>query len=89
METETTIQLVKPVKIGEVEYAEVSLSEPTALQLSKAEKSGSAIDQLITLIHLNGKLPRAAVEQMRQRDLEKCGDFFGGINSAPLSTLAI
>jgi len=78
---ELTVTLVRPINIGregaEVEYAELQLTEPTYKQLVQAGKAGSAMEQLGTLIHLNAKVPMAVVDQLRQRDLEACGAFFG------------
>lgn len=71
------LDLRQPIKVGEVTYTELHLSEPTVKQLREAEKAGSPIDQLATLVRLNAAVPAGVVDQIRQRDLGVAGAFFG------------
>lgn len=73
---ELAMTLRKPIKLGELEYATLDLTEPTVAQLRKAGKAGDAIDQLATLIHLNAKVPMTVVDQISQRDMEDAARFF-------------
>lgn len=84
---EITITLRKPIKVGEVEYTEISLTEPTAGQLRKAAKAGDSLDQVCELISLNGRIPKSAVDQMLQRDLNAASDFFARFGEASPPTL--
>ena len=76
---EDTLQLTlrKPVKVGEVEYAEFNLTEPTVAQLIASSKAGTPLEQAAQLIRLNAAVPMRAVEQMGQRDFEEAAAFFG------------
>ena len=80
-EEEKTLTLRKPVKIGEIVYDSLALREPTAGELSKANKQADPIDSMILLISLVAKVPKTAIEQMTQRDLEDAADFLGGFGS--------
>lgn len=81
-EEEKTLTLRKPVKVGDVEYDSLELREPTAGELSKANKQADPIDASIMLISLVAKVPRAAVEGLCQRDLEDAADFLGRFSDA-------
>ena len=72
-----TLRLRNPVKVGEVEYAELKLTEPTVAQLIASSKAGTPIEQAVQLIRLNAALPMRAVEQLGQRDFEAAAAFFG------------
>jgi hypothetical protein len=76
MEDTATVTLVKPVTLGELEYSELKLSEPTAEQLVAAEKVAGATASLVELIHLNAAIPRKVAGQLRQRDLQAAAGFF-------------
>jgi hypothetical protein len=80
------LTLRKPISLGELQYAEITLTEPTVAQLRKAAKAGDAIDQLATLIHLNAAVPMTVVDRMVQRDLDAAGDFFGRFSGASPTT---
>jgi hypothetical protein len=84
---EHVVPLLVPVKLGDMEYASLTLSEPTYKQLTQAGKQASPMEQLGTLIQLNAKVPMAVVEQLRQRDLEACGSFFAHFSDASPATL--
>ncbi len=73
---ELILKLRKPLKLGDIEYPQLTLTEPTLGQLRKATASGGALDQLATLIHLNAKVPPSVVDLLSQRDMEAANDFF-------------
>jgi hypothetical protein len=77
---ELTITLRKPVKLADVEYAQINLREPTAGELRKARNLGSdnGIGNAMALIHLVAQVPMAVVEQLSQRDLAEADRFLGG-----------
>jgi hypothetical protein len=81
MDDEITITFVKPIKLGEIEYSQVTLTEPTYSELVAAGKKGADLEQLGHLIHLNAKLPMAVVERLKKRDLDACAGFFGSFGS--------
>ena len=74
---EFTLELRKPLVVGEVTYASLKLREPTAGELSKANKQSDPIDTMILLISMIAMVPKTAIEQMTQRDLEEAADFLG------------
>ena len=76
MDTELTVTLSKPIKLGEIEYAELKLSEPTMKELRTSGKAGDGLDQLAMLIHLNARVPMAVVDSLCQRDIKVCDAFF-------------
>ncbi|OEZ73172.1 hypothetical protein JAB5_01430 [Janthinobacterium sp. HH103] len=86
VEEEKTLELRKPVKLGEVEYSTLNLREPTAGELSKASKAGGNVDIAIALISLIAKVPRGAVEKLSQRDFQEAADFLGSFTGGGLAT---
>lgn len=80
MEDTKTIKLRKPLTLGDMNYSEVNLREPTAGELAKATKTGGNVDAAIALISLVGGIPKTAVENMCQRDLAECSDFLGSFS---------
>ena len=75
---EKILTLRKPVKLGDVEYSQLTLREPTAGQLAKAENAAPTnADMAINLISMVAAVPRAAVERICQRDFEEASDFLG------------
>lgn len=85
-EEEKTLELRKPVKLGEVEYSTLNLREPTAGELSKATKAGGNVDIAIALISIIAKVPRGAVEKLSQRDFQEAADFLGSFTDGGLVT---
>lgn len=85
-EDEMALLLRAPIKLGEIEYSELQLSEPTCDQLIKAGKAGTPMEQLAALINLNAKVPMPVVSQMKQRDLDRAGDFFAHFSDASQTT---
>lgn len=79
---EKTLVLRKPVKVGEQEYTELHLREPTAGELSQATKQANSIDVGIALISLIAKVPKAVVNQLCQRDFAEANDFLGSFTPA-------
>ena len=86
LQEEKTITLRKPVKVGDVEYTTLDLREPTAGELSKANKAGDNIDLAIALISMIAKVPRAAVDQLCQRDFQEANDFLSSFMADGLTT---
>jgi hypothetical protein len=82
IQTETTITLAKPVNVGSVQFAELKLTEPTLGQLRKAEALPGVLDQLAMLVHLTANVPPLAVDQLTQRDAQRCADFFAQFSSS-------
>ncbi|MGN6518661.1 MAG: phage tail assembly protein [Dokdonella sp.] len=74
------LELSTPIKLAELEYSVLKLSEPTAEQLMAHEKVAGAMAALAMLIHLNAKVPMKVVSQMKQRDLARAADFFAHFN---------
>lgn len=74
---ELVLTLLTPVTFAKVEHTELHLTEPSGAELIAAGKAGTQMEQLVTLIHLNAKIPRGAAELMKQRDLMAAGSFFG------------
>lgn len=81
IQEEKTIQLRKPVKFADVEYAALNLREPTAGELSKANKAGDNIDLAIMLISIIAKVPTGVVEQLCQRDFQEANDFLSSFTA--------
>lgn len=77
MELEKTITLQKPVKLGDVEYTELKLREPTAGELEKAASAKNNVGAVIEMISLIAKVPRKVAEDLCQRDFREADAFFG------------
>lgn len=77
MELEKTIILQKPVKLGEIEYTELKLREPTAGELEKAANAKNNVGAVIELISVTAKVPRLVAEGLCQRDFKEADTFFG------------
>lgn len=77
MELEKTITLLKPVKLGDVEYTELKLCEPVAGDLEKASAAKTSVGAVLDLISLTAKVPRPVAERLCQRDFKAADDFFG------------
>lgn len=73
---ELILQLRAPVSLGDVEWRELKLTEPTVDQLTKSMKAGIGIEQTAMLLSLNAGIPLAAVQRMKQRDLQDASAFF-------------
>lgn len=74
--------LTKPVKIGDADYSEITLEEPTAGQLEAALKEPSVTTANIVLVAAISKMPPAAVRKMCLRDFNKCVQFLEGFTKA-------
>ncbi|PNG56532.1 MULTISPECIES: phage tail assembly protein [unclassified Variovorax] len=81
MDFEKTINLRKPVKLGDLEYSTLELREPTAGELEKAANATTNMGVVINLISLVAKVPRKVVESLCQRDLKEAGDFLDGFSA--------
>ncbi|MGC4059941.1 MAG: phage tail assembly protein [Aquabacterium sp.] len=80
IEAEKTIDLLSPITIGRgeaaVDYATLTLREPTAGQLRKAMREPDDIGVLMSLVQQTASVPTRVVEQLSQRDLGECQRFF-------------
>lgn len=82
---EKVLILRKPVKLGDVEYSQLTLREPTAGELAKAENAApTRADMAINLISIVAAVPRSAVERICQRDFEEASDFLGKFSEGDL-----
>lgn len=86
MDLEKTINLRKPVKLGDMEYATLDLREPTAGELEKAANATTNMGVVINLISLVAKVPRKVVESLCQRDLKEAGDFLDSFSAGDPTT---
>jgi hypothetical protein len=78
MELEKALTLRKPVKLGDVEFTELKLCEPTAGQLEKATRAATtSTGVVIELVSIVAKVPRKVAEDLCQRDFSEATDFFG------------
>ncbi|MBD3813923.1 MAG: phage tail assembly protein [Betaproteobacteria bacterium] len=74
----TEIVFDEPVKLGSAEYPSITLREPKAGELEKAEKYGGGLGFIITLAHLVAGVPRRVIEELPRHELNKITDFFNG-----------
>ncbi|MGI4849556.1 MAG: phage tail assembly protein [Janthinobacterium lividum] len=81
MENEKTITLRKPIELGGMTYAEITLREPVAKELSVATKVGNEVDMTMSLIAQIAKMPMKAVEQLCQRDLAEASECLAGFSA--------
>lgn len=84
MDLEITIQLRKPVTLGDVKFDKLDLREPTAGELERSSSGPSSntnMGVMINLISIVAKVPRKVAEDLCQRDLNEASDFFGGFNA--------
>lgn len=86
MELEKTITLRKPIKLGDISYEALDLSEPTAGELEKASTATTNMGVVINLISLVAKVPRKVAESLCQRDLKEAGDFLDAFSKDDPST---
>ena len=73
---EITIQLRKPITIGDIVYDKLVLKEPTAGQIEKASSASSnGISMVINLISTVAVVPRKVAEGLCQRDFKEASNF--------------
>lgn len=80
------LDLREPIKLADLEFSSLTLTEPTGEQLSASYKQPQAIESLMTLIAMNAKVSPAVVKQIRQRDLQRADDFFSSFGRPSSST---
>lgn len=80
LEEEKILILRKPLVVADVTYDHLDLREPTAKELADASKAGNDVEVAIALISMIAKVPKSAVNQLRQRDLKDASDFFARFN---------
>lgn len=84
-----TITLKRPAKVGEIEYATITLSEPTAGQLEEAGNNGRMDNGTafnVALIALVANIPVAAARSLLKTDYDKAVRFLAGFTGAALET---
>lgn len=86
IQDELVLVLREPIKLADLEVAELTLTEPTGAQLAASYKQPVAIESLMTLIAMNAKVSPAIVKLMRQRDLQRADDFFSAFGRPSSST---
>lgn len=74
---EHTITLRQPIKVGNNDYTELKLTEPTSGQLVKASLGRTQMEQLVILVQLNAKVPMAVMDLVPQTELDEAADFLG------------
>lgn len=76
---EYVLKLRKPLTIGSgensVTYDTITLHEPNGLQLDRAGREFTGAGQKMMLIQLIAGIPRKAVEQIGQRDLQEASAY--------------
>jgi hypothetical protein len=78
MEETKTFTLLKPIRLGDTEFTEVTLTEPTAGHIETALKELSQTTANIQLIAMIAKIPPAAVRAMGLRDFNTAVGFLEG-----------
>lgn len=87
MELEKTITLRKPVSIGDVQFTELKLREPTAGELAKAAGAANNVGAVIELISAVAKVPRKVAEDLAQRDFREADDFFAQFSAFSIAQI--
>lgn len=71
-----TLTLAKPVRIGDQEWTELQLREPTVGEMEKATTgAASGYASNIAMLSLVAGIPQAAVRLMGHRDFARAIDF--------------
>jgi len=88
MEDQKTIVLRKPIMIGETTFAELSLREPVAMEMSKAVAFGGGNDiaVAISLISQVAGVPMAVANQLGRADFMEANNFLAGSETAGPTT---
>jgi hypothetical protein len=86
----TTIQLKKPVKVGDVEFASVEIDEPSigaveAYQTAIEAKESDLV-AMLKMLAAEFDWPLAAVRKLRSSDVEKITDAMLPFVTAPGNT---
>lgn len=81
-----TLQLLKPITIGDVTVTELNLREPIANELARASASGNSIETTISLISQVAAVSREQIGRLCQRDFMAASDFLGSFYTASQST---
>lgn len=75
---ELELTLHKPVKVGDILYENITITEPIASQIDRfsldVNKFG-AVSAQIKLISAVSKTPEAAIRQLAARDYKKAAEF--------------
>jgi Phage tail assembly chaperone proteins, E, or 41 or 14 len=82
METTLTLALSAAVKIGEQEWTELHLREPTVGENEKALQLGSTVGSNVYLVSVIAGIPEAVVRKMSRGDFLKAIDFFDSVTTS-------
>lgn len=66
-----TLELSKPIKLADVSYETLTLTEPTAGQVEKATNTSNAVTSNIIMISEVAKVPETVVRRLSSRDFAK------------------
>ncbi len=83
---ELELVLREPVKLADLTFESITLTEPTGKILQLAAKEKDEYGALFVLITHTGRVPPAVPNAMRQRDLQRAMDFFAHFSSDDSST---
>ncbi len=72
---ELVLTLREPIKLGNLEFTDLTLAEPRGEALCLAERE-DAMGGLFTKIARTAGVPPAVAKKMRQRDLQRAANFF-------------
>jgi Phage tail assembly chaperone proteins, E, or 41 or 14 len=82
MENTLVLVLSSPVKIGEQEWTEMRLREPTVGENEKALTLGATVASNIYLVSVIAGIPEAVVRKMSRGDFLKAIDFFDSVTAS-------
>lgn len=80
------LNLREPIKLADMEYAALTLTEPTGEQLQRSMKQSEPMAPLFSLIADTSGAPIPVVKKLRQRDLQRAADFFAHFDPENSST---
>ena len=67
--------LEKTIRVGEYECSSIHLEQPIVKDLREAARATTGIDAVCLLIERGSKQPRVIIDQLQQRDFQRCQDF--------------
>lgn len=86
IEDRLVLVLREPIKLGDLTFSELTLTEPNGEQLLAMQKEPIPMQALITLIAMNAGVSPAVPKRMGQRDLQRADDFFSRFGRPEAST---
>jgi len=76
------LDLREPIKLADLEFTSLTLTEPTGEQLQRSYKAVEPMAGLFSLIADTAGVSPAVPKKMRQRDLQRAADFFAHFDPA-------